>query len=88
MNDNLRSMVKGIVAVEGEIYNLDGDGGMALIRHRDKLVMIRYWCPLDSWPPCGGGHIVATETRDITLIDGELWYGGVKLNHEVTGGLE
>jgi hypothetical protein len=85
MHDNMHSMVKGIVTVEGERYNLDGDGGLALIRHHGKLVMIRYSCPLETWPPQGAGHVVLTETADIVLIDGELWYGGVKLHQEVTG---
>jgi hypothetical protein len=88
MRDNLRSTVMGIVIVEGERYHLNGGGGLALIRHRGKLVVIRYLCPLESWPPQGAGHVVLTETADIVLIDGELWYGGVKLHQEVTGGME
>jgi hypothetical protein len=88
MLDNLRSRVKGAVTVEGERYNLDGDCGLALVRHRGRLVVIRYSCPLESWPPQGAGHVVLTETADIVLIDGELWYGGVKLHQEVTGGME
>jgi hypothetical protein len=85
MLDSLHNRVKGIITVEGERYNLDGDCGLALIRHRGKLVVIRYSCPLESLPPKGAGHVVLTETADIVLIDGELWYGGVKLHHEVTG---
>jgi hypothetical protein len=88
MHDNLRSRVKGVVTVEDQEYHLNGTGGLALVRHKGKLVVIKYSCPLRSVPGLGIGHIVLTETQDISLIDGELWYGGVKLHQEVMGGME